>query len=322
MHCVDTRHKAVIHYKHFLPSLRIVSKIYGVSKSSLNRWVFSASAQRNLRKKQDLALVVKDTIKRILTSNPFATASVVADHLRCECNLKRSRHSVSRYIRQVGYSKKKAYRIVHANHDHDTIQQFCNNYSAAENGLICIDETGFYVGETFSSGYAPIGKRLNVPKGKTLRCSKFSVIMAVSCQGIVHYDVLDHNCKKSDFLRFLQGLNAPTGSTLLMDNIPFHRSKETLDTIRNMQCKPLYIPPYSPRFNAIEYVFSTMKHAYRSRCPAQSTTHFDYEACIHRSIQAVSSQGFQKYFDHVKKAVRSAFETIQLGEDVLGYDVT
>ena len=35
----ELRYKAVIHYKHFLPSLRKVSRLYGVSKSSLQRWL-------------------------------------------------------------------------------------------------------------------------------------------------------------------------------------------------------------------------------------------------------------------------------------------
>ena len=269
-----------------------------------------------------MAAVVKETIKRVLTCNPFATASNVAEYLKRDCNLTRSRHAVSRYIRKVGFSKKKAYRIVEANHDRDSILRFCNTYTDAENALICIDETGFYVGETFASGYAPKGQRLTVPRGRTLRCSKFSVVMAVSRQGILHYEVLDHNCKKTDFLRFLRGLNAPPGSTLLMDNIAFHRSKETLDAINDMRCTPLYIPPYSPRFNAIEHVFSTIKHAYRSECPTRPSTVFNYEACIHRSIHKTSQQGMHNYFAHVAKAVQNALEAIRSGLDVVGYDTT
>ena len=53
MHDLETRYKAVVHYNHFQRSLRVVSKLYKVSKSSLQRWVkLSPSTFRPKKTKQ------------------------------------------------------------------------------------------------------------------------------------------------------------------------------------------------------------------------------------------------------------------------------
>lgn len=51
--------------------------------------------------------------------------------------------------------------------------------------------------------------------------------MAVNATGVLHNNVMDHNCRKNDFVAFLNALSAPHGSTLLVDNIVFHHFKET-----------------------------------------------------------------------------------------------
>jgi transposase len=90
--------------------------------------------------------------------------------------------------------------------------------------------------------------------------------MAVNSQGIVHYEIQDRNCKKPDFVKFIRNIPNVFGKTLVMDNIKFHHSIETREAMNDVGAKALYIPPYSPRFNAIEYTFSTLKRSYRKLC--------------------------------------------------------
>ena len=42
----DVKYKAIVHYKHFLPSLRTVARIYNVSKSMMSRWVNEVRIRR------------------------------------------------------------------------------------------------------------------------------------------------------------------------------------------------------------------------------------------------------------------------------------
>lgn len=51
---------------------------------------------------------------------------------------------------------------------------------------------------------------------------------------------------------------------VIMDNVSFHKSKEVITSSNNTMLSPLFIPPYSPRCNPIEEVFSVMKRYHRN----------------------------------------------------------
>jgi len=144
--------------------------------------------------------------------------------------------------------------------------------------------------------------------------------MAVNAQGIVHMDVLDGNCNKQAFVNFLKTLPVPAGTTLLMDNVQFHHSKETLETIKHKQCMPLFIPPYSPRFNAIEQVFAAVKAKYRKHCPLAPSIVFDYEGAVLAASFECAANGFRSYFEHTRKVVQCSLAAAQRGDRVSGYD--
>ena len=136
------------------------------------------------------------------------------------------------------------------------------------------------MGDHARYGYSRKGNRIHVPSSKTLRKSRFTLIMAISSAGVVHYEVISGNCNKESFVSFINDLpfNLVKDKTLVMDNVAFHHSKATLDAIKDKGCYVLHIPPYSPRFNAIEYAFSQIKHTYRSICSARLPyNHESYE---------------------------------------------
>ena len=195
MHDLMTRCKAIVHYKHFDKSLRKVAKIYGVSKSSLQRWVQKDPTIRKPRTNKVVKSEVETCIRRALAANPFQTMTSLADAIQRECGVKMSRSTAGRITRKVGYTRKNARRLVDARHNPEDILSFCRAYQAITGDIICIDEAGFYVGEQGRRGYAPRGVRLRVRSSRTLRRSKYTLIMAVSAQRVVHYQVLDHNCR-------------------------------------------------------------------------------------------------------------------------------
>lgn len=128
--------------------------------------------------------------------------------------------------------------------------------------------------------------------------------MAIGIHGIVHYKILEGNCNKDAFVSFINELpRCVNGKTLIMDNVSFHHSLETKKAIFNAGCKVLYIPPYSPRFNAIEYAFSTLKHTYRSICDLShvGSTKDDFTQALVISIELSGS--FHSIFKRVKDTV-------------------
>ena len=199
---LDTRYRAVAHYKHFCQSLRRVSSLYRVSKSSLQRWVHSSPAFRRRRPKCKMCADIQSCIQKQLEDDPFTTASQLTHIIERTCHVTRSRSTVSKYIKQSGFSRKKAFRIVHRIHDPEHVRAFCNDYTRSSDRIVCIDEAGFYVGDHGRYGYCKRGRRLNIASTSTLRRSKFTLLMAVSERGIVGYKILTHNCRKNG-LRFV-----------------------------------------------------------------------------------------------------------------------
>ena len=261
-------YRAIVHYKFFLPSLRKVAKLYNISKSSLQRWVHNDPSIRKIRSKKQTDHLVKQCLQDVIQKNPFATWAMIAETLSKRCQLKASRATAGRLLKKEGFTRKRACRIVDKVHDPATVLSFCHSYQAAGNDVVCIDEAGFYVGEQGRMGYSKRGKRLNVKMSRSLRRVKYTLIMAVSSRlGIVQAKILDHNCRKADFVNFIQQLNVPSGTSVLMDNVAFHHSASTSQAIVEKGFVPLFIPPYSPKVNAIENVFGVLKSRYRKRCP-------------------------------------------------------
>ena len=117
----------------------------------------------------------------------------------------------------------------------------------------------FYVGDHPRRGRSKRGQKLAIYANKSLRTVKFSLIMIIGTEGVADYKILSNNCKKVDIVSFFTKLQIPTGSTIVMDNLRAHHSKETIDVIKSKGWNCLFTPPYSPRTNPIEKVFGMIK---------------------------------------------------------------
>ena len=310
MHPLEVRYKAVVHYTHFLHSIRRVAAIYKVSKSSLQKWIKASPSVRKHRSKKQQAAKVTQTISQAIATNPFKviTCEQLAHILSSECNIKVSRVTAGRYIRRLNFSKKKAFRVSDKAHLPDDIMNFCNKYRAANDKIVCIDEAAFYIGEQGKSGYAPKGQRLNISSSNILRRSKLTLLLAIATTGIVGFKILQTNCKTQDFVSFINELQVSPGSSLLMDNVAFHKSASTLEAIRRKHCRPLFIPAYSPKMNALRTssYFLLIKHRYRTKCPVFSSATFDYTNLL---IDVLSTrETFHQFFRRVDTFVRQAMD--------------
>lgn len=312
MIALETKYRAIVHYERFLRSIRKVAKIYGVSRSSLHRWLHNGKpTNRKRRQKKAFRQEIVDCIDSVLRSNPCADMQQVCDAIKTCCTgiIPSSTNTVGRWVRGLGYTRKKVKTIVDYSPPVELTNSFCSKYKMlADDQIVCIDEAGFYVGAHNRYGYAPRGKRIHVAASRTLRRSRFTLIMAVGSSGIVHYNIIDGNCHKNDFIQFIKELppGCVTGKTIVMDNLRCHHSKETLSAISALECQALFIPPYSPRYNAIEYVFSTLKRMYRRECgeqciPLETRCADDYVDILVACLE--SCGGFHAFFRRVKASV-------------------
>ena len=121
MHTLSKRVKVVLHYTNFTQSLRKVAALYGVSKSSVSRWVQSdkvtpiVQAYKSLKRKRasrkgSKAHRLKETIARTLDMNPFASAIDLVTAAKEILGVQASLSTVARVRKACGFRYKQASR--------------------------------------------------------------------------------------------------------------------------------------------------------------------------------------------------------------------
>jgi transposase len=273
MHSLRTKYLAILHYTTILQSLRRVASMYKVSKSSLSRWVNEKDVLKRTRKvKQPCKTINKidKAVASMVKANPFITMDAIGQKLGLDFGLKRSASSVFRSMRRNRISRKRVKQQI------TSPKQLPENYnySNLRNALskpstISIDEAGFYVTEYPRYGYALKGtKVIRKISHKVLSpARKVSLVLAIDQGRVIAWKINDRAFNRNSFREFIQNDLAPkiqAGSSIVMDNIAFHRNDAVKKAIQSAGMKAVYIPPYSPDFNPIEEVFSWLKRRLRA----------------------------------------------------------
>lgn len=98
-----------------------------------------------------------------------------------------------------------------------------------------------------------------------LRGTKYSMLPALSLDGILHLEVVENAVTGEDFRRFVEGLLPRMNewplpnSVLVIDNASIHKVAGVREMVEERGVCLLYLPAYSPDFNPIELAFSTIK---------------------------------------------------------------
>lgn len=175
--------------------------------------------------------------------------------------------------------------------------------------MIYIDESGFNMHVKKSKGRALKGEpaRLTlVPKGK-----RITLIGALSKDGMVHYQLLQHHLgtekrgtNAEDFRSFILDLikKIPSNSVLLMDNAKIHHAdkvQDLWDIIKKAyNIDVVYLPPYSPFLNPIEYAFNDIKIGVAA---ASFTNQGELMEAIKNQLTQISTTKAQNFVAHTKK---------------------
>ena len=310
---VDRKYKAIVHYEYFLRSLRAVANIYKVSKSSLHRWCKTRPNIRKQRSNKQIGSDIKSCIQSELASSPMLTMSELCHKVSVACKVRPSVNTIGRWVRGLGYTRKKVKKTIAHSPNPEIVSAFCDTYtSLGDDEIVCIDEAGFYVGDHRRFGYSKSGQNIKVSASSTLRRSRFTLVMAITRTGILHYKVLHGSCKKADFVSFIRELpESVRGKTLVMDNLNSHHSVETRDAAMSKECKLLFVPPYSPRYNAIEYAFSQKKRMYRSECTTvmgdpeyARSSDMDFVSILIQVLET-SCWEYSNQFKRVRKSIKT-----------------
>ncbi|BET35544.1 MULTISPECIES: transposase [Wolbachia] len=67
--------------------------------------------------------------------------------------------------------------------------------------------------------------------------------------------IIDGYCNSEIFDAYVENVLVPVfkpGQTIVLDNASFYKSARTKNLIENIECKILFLSPYSPDLNPIE----------------------------------------------------------------------
>jgi transposase len=122
--------------------------------------------------------------------------------------------------------------------------------------------------------------------------------MAITKNGILSYEIHKSNIKKDIFESFILNKVLPFSKNkyILMDNVAFHKTNSLIEKNKLNNTKSLFIPPYSPEFNPIENVFSSIKATFRSVNIFPKN-----EQHVINSIESYKNYNFSKIYKHIKK---------------------
>ncbi len=99
-----------------------------------------------------------------------------------------------------------------------------------------------------------------------VRNPRYSVMAAINVNGLVAYNILEGSMNGEKLywwavLRLLPKCSAYPGpnSLIILDNVRFHKNKLFKTICGYVGVKLLYLPPYSPHLNVIEWLFNALK---------------------------------------------------------------
>lgn len=161
--------------------------------------------------------------------------------------------------------------------------------------LVFVDESGYRPGQRLAYGYAPRGQRCVEtaplrPKGRLNMLGW----MAASCGEVV---TVEEKVTGAIFERFVAEHLVPSlevGDIVIWDNAKIH-TQRAVALVEAAGATVLPLPRYSPEFNAIEHLWSKVKHSIRK---ARADTVATLKEALYAAMETVTASDAEGWIRH------------------------
>lgn len=271
----DIKNALMLYHAH--KSFRKAAMLCDPSKSTIQRWWSAVGRVNRHIKKHRKAQVGRykwclHIVREIVGQNGFMTLQEILLKVRAtDVSLNAmSVSSLGRMMKELKFKRKRlSTHVTYCKPDAlkakvSAFQERIRDIPLDE--IISIDETGFgtHANTFYRYTLGPSDDKVEVPTRKKRSC-----VMAVTTTGLSfdnYHQVQRDAYGTGSFLTFIERLMMSIPDTIkyvVMDNINFHHSKSVVSTIEDYGREVIFTPPYSPRFNPIECVFSVIKRLFR-----------------------------------------------------------
>lgn len=283
------------------------AKICKISTSTLHRWVTCSPAKATHRtiRRRKLTDEIVNTIRQMLIEKQGVMNLHHIQFLLLErIGVRLCIPTISIAVRKLcGFSKKRTCRRFGGKRDIDMHQRLVNTFETSirerfgdPHRVVSIDECYFSEKVLPLYGYSPIGSKC-VVTSPTTSWKKRSLLLAVADDGTKQFRVYEGSINKLRFFDFVMGLRYPPKTTIVLDNVAFHKDVTPM-TAKGY--RPLFSPPYSPDHNGpVENSFSCIKQSFRSGWPWVGGV----DDCIVDSVDRLPPHDIRSMFRNLKNMV-------------------
>lgn len=246
-------------------------------------------------------------LKELLINDCTQTLKILKEKILIKFGISVCEATISNYIDAFNFSIKRLSKVsisalteVLSNERREYSKWFLELQNEGRNFLF-FDETGFQITMRKGYGRSEKGKKA-IAVTPTIKSRNKTVMAAMWNQGLLHYKALTNSGNRVSCLQYMEELviilekKNITNAVLIMDNVPFHKCSEIRTCIESSGNFVKFLPPYSPFFNPIEYMFSQWKSIVRAQ---NTTSDVELMAAIDGFKGIVTRENCENYVRHV-----------------------
>ena len=298
--------KMIVKYKLQNCSTRQFCRDENIPRTTFLFWIDNYEKEQlvNSRKKTGRPKIINQSlinyVKALVDSNPFIFMKDVVS----KCKTKGFTVSLTTVYRMLkiylGYTRKRAkYVSVGKMSIPEVLTKIADKQAILQsNGIdtyVSIDEMAVYETMYQEYGWAPKGCVLQA-RQHALKSKRHTLLLAISTKGVMSYKLYDGSVNNTLFYSFLKNGVMPkmsTQTTILMDNVRFHHSRNIKDLVTNKGYSIEYTVPYTPELNPVENAFSISKRHIKHLNP---TSKIDLYNAVNKSLSLVTPEKCKNMF--------------------------
>lgn len=220
--------------------------------------------------------------------------------------------SICKLLKKSNFSRKKL-QLIASQRDVELRMQYASDVSLyRQHNLIFVDETGCDRRDAIRKyGYGLRGKPAKCQK-LLVRGERISVIAAMTSTGVLGTKVVRGGVSGTDFIDFINinllphlkkfdGINP--NSVIILDNCSIHHVSGAKHCMTQIGSLVHFLPPYSPDYNPIEFMFSKVKGTLRSMERELSATD-DIETAVLVAFSSITGEDCKAWIDGTNLYIR------------------
>lgn len=288
-------------------------EIFDCKRSSLQRWIYKYQTEGTLSKgktrrkarkvKREHIIFIRSELKK----KPQIYLQDLLDILKGKYpDLQITPQHLGRIVRDNDITRKRlrkihqpgTYRGKERNHAQEVKDYVETMKKHNIHKIIALDETGIYAALHPTYARCDIGKRCYMKTTDQRVFKKYSLLVAITSNGIVGWDLYEKGAVNSERLtEFIKKkVNGKyEDCVIVMDNAGFHKTTEVKDIVNEGKNKIQNTVPYYPRSNPIEQFFSQLKHYIKKDSPI---SYEDIKTSIGKAMTKVKEKHLNNYFLH------------------------